>query len=301
MYRKIIVGYDLEDGGRDALALARVVAEATGSDLVVAKVFPLELVPHGAGADWREREADALAQLVRVADLEGATADVVPSSSRGRGLYELAEEVGADLIVIGSSGRGALERVFVGSVGLALLHGSTCPVAVAPRGYRERSGPIQQITVGDDGSHEAHLALRGAFEFASTIAAPVSIVAVAKPPPIGYGKGAGAGQGWHELKSAIEEQMRERLDEARSAAPDGLAVKATMIAGDPATALADAADVDGGVLVLGSRGYGPVKRVLLGSVAAEVVRSVRTPVLVFPCGVESGRVDEATAAVGVAT
>ena len=282
MYRKIIIGHDLEDGGRDALALGRELAQATGAELVIAKVFPLELVPHDAGGEWRKREAEALAELVRAAELEGATADVIPSSGRGRGLYELAEEIDADMVVIGSSARGRLEQVVVGNVGVTLLHGSSCPIAVAPRGYRERGGRIRTITVGYDGSHEAHLALCGAFAIAETANAAVSIVGVAKPPPIQYGGGLGIGLGWDELKTAVERQMRDTVEAGRLAAPEGVAVDVSVVDGDPANALACAADADGGLLVLGSRGYGPVKRVLLGSVSAAVVRSACAPVLVFP-------------------
>ena len=162
MFKKIIVGHDLHDGGDDALALGRAIATATDAELVVAKVLPVSLVPLSADTDWRDHEAETVAERVRLADGKEAKADVRPSTSPGRGLYELAEEIGADLIVIGSSRRGTLDQVLVGNVGLRLLHGSSRPVAVAPRGYRERAAHLQRITVGFNGSDEARIALDGA-------------------------------------------------------------------------------------------------------------------------------------------
>lgn len=284
MFSKILVGHDLHEGGEDALALARALGRATGAELVAAKVFPLELVPHGAGAEWREREAHALAEFMRAADATDVETDVYPSTSSARGLYELAEETGADLIVIGSSRRGGFEQVLVGNVGFRLLHGSRCPVAVAPRGFCKRAADLESITVGYDASDDARIALAGAFELASATRTPVSIVAVAPPAPVMYGNGPGPRQGWHELDEAIAEHVRERVDEARAFAPADAVVDARMVTGDPAAVLAESADSDGGILVLGSRGYGPLKRVLLGSVSAELVRSARSPVLVFPRG-----------------
>ena len=259
-FRTILVGHDLKEGGKDALALGSALASATGAKLLVAKVFPLELVPFRDREAWHAREVEQLAELIRESDVVGASPDVFASSSRGRGLYELAEEAGADLVVIGSSSRGTVERAVVGDVAMVLLHGASCAVAVAPRGYRGRSAPVGRIAVGYDGSPDARSALEGAFALAQAAGASVSVVTV--PPP-----------GAHEPLP----------DDARHLAPAGLEVHAEVLEGDPATVLLDAAG-HSDLLVLGSRGYGPVKRVLLGSVSVELLRSSSTPVLVFPRG-----------------
>jgi hypothetical protein len=67
MYGKIVVGHDLHDGGRDALALGRLVADATGAKLVVAGVFPFGTLPRGFEAYWRKHEAEVRgAQVERI-------------------------------------------------------------------------------------------------------------------------------------------------------------------------------------------------------------------------------------------
>jgi nucleotide-binding universal stress UspA family protein len=125
----------------------------------------------------------------------GAEPEAFPAPSPAHGLHGLAEEIGADLVVVGSSRHSSLGQVLAGNVGVALLHGSPCAVAIAPRGYRERA-ELTTITVGFDGSEDAALALNDAVELGRATAAGLRIVAVAEPPPIVYGKGPGARAGW---------------------------------------------------------------------------------------------------------
>lgn len=282
MYRKIIVGHDLHEGGDDALALGRLIAGATGAQLIVAGVFPVGVLPHGFEAQWREQEAEIASKIQSVADAAGAPAEAVPSSSPARGLHDLAEEIAADLVIVGSSRHSKVGQIMAGNVGLGLLHGSPCAVAIAPRDYRESGNELTAITLGFDGSSESGVALLDAVELAKASGARLRLVAVAEPPPIVYGKGGGSGQGYQELKEAIEEQLREQLDEALDSIPDHVSAEATLVSGDPAEQLADAARTNGALLVLGSRAYGPLRRVLLGSVSTALMRSAPCPVLVHP-------------------
>ena len=205
------------------------------------------------------------------------------TSSPARGLHDLAEQLDADLIVLGSAAHGKAGQILEGSVALSLLHGSPCSVAIAPKGYAGQAPDgLAEVTVGYDGEPESKLALTDAIELARAASAPVKLVAVAQPSPIVYGKGAGAGQGRHELDEVIHGLMRERLDEALGSAPDDVKVDGMLVDGDPAEALEQIGVEDGGVLVLGSRGYGPLRRVLLGSVSTKLLRTAPCPVIVHP-------------------
>src|SRR4051812_36420162 len=62
------------------------------------------------------------------------------SSSVGRGLHELCEVIGADLLVVGSSHRGLLGRVLIGDDTSAALNGAPCAIAIAPSNYSQRPG-----------------------------------------------------------------------------------------------------------------------------------------------------------------
>ena len=138
--------------------------------------------------------------------------------------------------------------------------------------------------VGVDRNPESSLAVREAAGLARATGATLKLIAAAERPPIVYGKGAGATQGAGDLMRAIEEVAAESLEGARASVPDDLECEATVVRGEPAEALVDAAG-DDAILVLGSRAYGSLRGVLLGSVSRAVVRSARCPVLVHPRGV----------------
>jgi nucleotide-binding universal stress UspA family protein len=104
---------------------------------------------------------------------------------------------------------------------------------------------------------------------------------VAEPLPIIYAKGGGPDYSWHALKEDLREVMRERLDKAIASLPDDVRVEGELIEGHAEAALPEMAG-DGGLLVLGSRAYGPLRRVLLGSVSTPLVRSAPCPVIVHP-------------------
>ena len=299
MYRKILVGYEGSEQSTDALALGKQLADATGADLVVAGVFQWDPVWQAADSRFHDADAEFARKVEDAARSVGAEPEAVPSSSPARGLHELAEEIGADLVLVGSARRGRVGQIVAGSTAVSLLHGSPCAVGIAPRGYGARGGgEIRRVAVGFDGSPEAGQALLAATDLAAATGATLKLVSVAVPPPIGTGKG-GAG-GWHALLEAIEQEVREQLAEARSAVPDGIDVEATLVTGDPVEALASAGGAPGTVMVVGSRAYGPLRRVLLGSVATHLVRSAPCPVIVTPRGMHEKAQSERAAAVGTA-
>jgi nucleotide-binding universal stress UspA family protein len=283
VYRSIIVGLDDDDRGKDALALGKLIASATGASITAASVVLFD--PNWGARDpgLEDVETAYASMLQAAADSVGGDYRLVASSSSARGLHTLAEEAAADLVVVGSSKEGRLRQVFAGSVGMALLHGGPCSVAIAPVGFADAAPEsIAEVTLGFDGSEEAQLALHEAIDLAHSAHAPLRVVAVAEPPPIVYGKGAGATRVPRELKDAIRELTEQHLDEAIRQVPDDLEHERTLAEGHPAEVLAGIAVADGGVLVLGSRAYGPLRRVLLGSVSTPLVRSAPCPLIVHP-------------------
>ena len=83
--------------------------------------------------------------------------------------------------------------------------------------------------------------------------------------------------------------------------PDGIEVEATLITGDPVEALVNVAEAPGTLLVVGSRGYGPLRRVLLGSVSTQLVRSAPCPLIVTPRGTHEAAGTARNAEVGAAS
>lgn len=316
MYDKIVVGYDGSSSSRDALALAEILARASHGGVVVTNVYERYRyeIPQPGYASWERFLHDEAEDLVRKALSRARKEDSVASehldsmvirdsvrgaSSPARGLHELAEELAADLIVVGASNRSRIGQALIGSTAERLLHGSHCPVCVAPAGFaKSKRAASHLIAVGYDGSAEAKLALDLAWRAATESGDRVRVLSVAEPPPaLMYGKGPGAGQGYQELKAAIEEMVQKEFDEAVSRKPANVETDAVLLHGNPATELCKAA-ADADLLFLGSRAYGPLSRVLMGSVSSAVIEASVCPVVISPRGVEADDTEPALVASG---
>ena len=184
VFTTIVVGVDGRQGGRDALRLAAQLAEAGGGELVAVRVFPYQHRPALAGspAVEEERESTQVALDRELADMGMSTArtQVVADTSPSRALHRMAERERADVLVVGSAHRGAVGRVLGGDVALGSLHGSPCPVAVAPRAMADRAAtPLSRIGVGFDGTQESRQALALAVALAKTARAHLQLLCAA--------------------------------------------------------------------------------------------------------------------------
>lgn len=274
---RVLVGFDGSDGGRDALELARLLtSRPAGSALVASVLFGGPLPIDLAGLDEEEaREAEPMFEQAR-AKLAGIDLETraYGGASPAAILTTLAEKEDFDAIVVGSPHRGVLGRVVLGSVATSLLNGAPTDVAVAPTGYAEDDHlTLGDIAVAYDGSPEAKFALRRAEGLARAFNARIKLLTVVVPPlatPVMV-PGAYAPESPPEPGRVI----REGIDSVDSA----LSVESTRLDGDPAIQLLQACEEGVDLLVLGSRGYGPLTRVLVGSVSREVIRKAGCPVL----------------------
>jgi nucleotide-binding universal stress UspA family protein len=181
------------------------------------------------------------------------------------------------VLVIGSTHRGPIGRVVLGSVGELLLAAAPCPVAVAPRGFAAgRREVVEAVGAGFDGSDESLVALRSAHQLASEAGARLRAISVTHPPPRLPRPGHGSTEaGKPSDPDAIAERLTRALSEL------GGDATSVVVEGDPVERLAEAGqELD--LLVLGTRGYGPLHHVLLGSVSAKLMRSAPCPLLVMP-------------------
>lgn len=286
-YRKLIAGYDGSDHAADGLALAELLCEVTGADLLVTAVVPREF-PYVPGTPQREQELRARARDVlvdAVAESERVTTRVVAARAAAHGLHDLAESEEADAIVVGSSRHGPIGRVLAGSVASRLLHGAPCPVAVAPAGYRERErSGLAVVACAFDGSDEARLAAQHAEHLARRAGAALRLLAVREPELIfGIDQVPGAYDS-AELAKAERKRLTQELEDAASRVGPGVEVQHELLEGSAVEALSAAAADGVDLLVVGSRAYGPVRRVLLGGVSSGLVRSSPAAVLAVPRG-----------------
>jgi nucleotide-binding universal stress UspA family protein len=210
---EILVGVDGSPSAEDALAFAQRLAGATGASLRLATIFPYsDMHTRASNEPFREAlrgEAKAIVDRATAALGGDVAQDVVADVSPPHALHRIAEETHAALVVVGSTHRGAIGRVMPGSTGERLLHGSPCPVAIVPRGYKERDAEIRTIGVGYDGFDESEAALTSACELAHRIGARVRVIRVfdasrdATP--------ALAGIDYSSIEREVEEIQREEL------------------------------------------------------------------------------------------
>jgi nucleotide-binding universal stress UspA family protein len=274
---RLLVGLDNREGGKDALELARVLSGDQGASAHVACVLftgplPLDyaILPAAEAHEAEPLFAEAVAKLAGV-DVE--TVAYGGGSPAGI-LTSLAEQEEFDAIVVGSPHRGPIGRVMVGSVANSLLSGAPTDVAVAPKGYAETEHqPPRLIAVGYDGTPESKRALQHAEALARRFGAKLQLITVVIPavaPPVMV-PGVYAGQ---------SPPMPERvIEEGLAAVGEGVAAETRRLDGDPATELIQVSE-ELDLLVVGSRGYGPVSRALLGSVSRPVANKAACPVVV---------------------
>jgi nucleotide-binding universal stress UspA family protein len=290
----ILIGVDSSARSEDAVAFARRLAGATTGRVVVACAFPYSDAPsRAANLTYRDAlKTDALRTARRMSELLSNLAGdrihtaAVANPSPPHALHDIAEAEGASIVVLGSTHTGRAGRVMPGSTAERLLHGAPCAVAVVPEGYREHAHPaISRIGVAYNGTSESKAAVVAAAEAAAALDAELTVIGVIEADIYGAPAMTG-GPSYNVLREDIEAQIRSNLDAVVASLPEGVRGVVACLEGDPAERLTAASEkLD--MLVIGSRGYGPLRAVLAGGVSGRVVRGAHCPVIVVPRGVEA--------------
>ena len=280
------------DGSEDARMAARAAAEIsskTGAGLHVVYVLsptnwdvygpvPNDYFGSYEDSGWQILEEETK----RIRDAGGGVDEThLRTGAAADQILDLAEEVEAGLIVMGSRGQGPVTRLLMGSVSEGVVHHARCPVLVV-RG-EDKVWPPARIVVGDDGSEQARAAGELAAAIGGVSGAKGLLVRVFPNPPEMDLEGRASNP--RIVDDALRRAERDLLHRA-----DGLEEvwgerpKVRVAVGDPAALILEAIrEREGSTLaVVGSRGLGRVQRMRLGSVSTKVLRVADGPVLVYP-------------------
>jgi nucleotide-binding universal stress UspA family protein len=291
--RSIVVGVDESPGAAAALRWAA--GERAVHDCELTAVLcwtyleqhrqqPDQPFDPGYGDEQARQALDAIVEGI-LGDGGDAVARRTVNDRTSRGLLEVSAD--ADLLVLGARGLGGLRAMVLGSVTRQCLHHAAIPIAILhhdpaaePATDPIRPGGDNRIVVGVDGSETATRALAWSVDEARKRHARVIALHAWIPPYVGA-----------ELvpAAAFETTEFERLGQAtldsaiESVDTNGLdpPIERLVVSGAPANALLDVAD-GADLLVVGSRGVGGFKGLLLGSISHHVTHHARCPIVVIP-------------------
>jgi len=277
MFGNVLIGVDGRPGGRDAIALARGLADP-GARVNLAHVY-VGASPGGVGRrlvhtsdhGWRE---GSLRLLEAERDTAGVDAGVIAVAARsvGHGLHRLADDTLADLLVVGSSAQGRPGRVLVDADVLASFNGARCAVGIAPRSTAAGPTVVGKVGVGYDFTDEGHVAALVGRRIADRHDARLSALHVVAVPD-----GASALPTPGGRREALENSLRLVSERVRAIEH----IEAAAVHGAPAEELeAFAGRVD--LLVVGSGSYGPPGRLVLGRIARRLARLATCSLVLVP-------------------
>jgi nucleotide-binding universal stress UspA family protein len=274
---RVLIAVDGSAGAAEAVALAQTIPWPAHSRLRIVSVAepgawipPLPRVPMTAApvlepelvAYFEAQQAEIVARFALVGDAEAAILRGRPASS----IIDDARDFGADVVIVGSRGHGAIASLLLGSVSAEVVDHAPCPVLVARRPM------VSQLVLATDDSPSAHVAEDLLVSWPMFDRLPVGVVSVAdavRPwtsgiAPMFQRQALDAySQDLEDATQAAERAANEAAARIRAA---GRAADATVRRGDPATEIiAFAAERSADLVVLGSRGRSALVEVVLGT------------------------------------
>ena len=285
LVRLIAVGVDGSPEGRDATVLAAMIAGATGAELMLVSVHPDPILVLPSEMNWSgmEEQAEAFLRDVRDDVAPNARTVVETDSSVARALENVVRREHRDLLVVGSNRHAPDGHVRIGNRTRQLLGDARCALAVAPRGIGTRPQQrIETIGIGYDGGPESSDALARAGALALAAGAKLRVRAVVDDLVRGIGRREPQGRKPRKGDRSMYTALASLRDLAeRAARATGSDAEVDVDFGDPVDALKQlSSEVD--LLVIGSRRWGAVSRVLLGSTGEELMHDAGCAVMVVP-------------------
>jgi len=274
---KVVVATDGSKGGRRAVTAAARMPWPDGSELKVVSVVERNSVyraPETEAALRRRAQEVVAAGARRLRPAARVVSTAVLTGPAAQAILDAARRWRADLIVVGCRGLRALERFALGSVSAGVARTAPCSVLVVKG---RLAAPLHAV-MAFDGSKDARRAARQLAPL-SGLGGVVTLVSVLCPPRVhtlGLLPGSIAGKIQVELKQAAAEMERQAQTDGREVASmlrrAGWKVDLLIRSGDPYREITAAArEVGASLVAAGQRGVTGLKRILLGSVAEQLL------------------------------
>jgi nucleotide-binding universal stress UspA family protein len=298
LLKPILVPLDGSTLAEEALPIAGAIAHRVGADihLVAVQLAPVPPAAEfglGFGAErpdaGTQNDAEAYltieqARLSRVHGVHACTTVILGAPAEALADYVRTHRIG--LVVMTTHGRGGFSRFWLGSVADQLLRRVDAPVLLLRHGAHPREAAFQQIAVALDGSSIAERTLEPAIALALAANARIVLVRVVQPPlppvvtPVGiYPPDAGFGA-FEEASAAAAAYLDQWAQAIRTR---GISVDTRVLIGSVAEQIVGFAEQSRTELIaIGTRSAKGMDRLMLGGVADKVVRAASQPVLVVP-------------------
>jgi nucleotide-binding universal stress UspA family protein len=272
---RVVVGYDGSGGSEIAAALLAGVVWPSGSEFHFVHAVatraaspPRHVLSSAAGRVPRQTAIEdaeiALESAEKWLDAIPGAEMIVAYGRAAKVLSNEARKIGADLVIVGSGGRGPYSSLLLGSVSADVVDNAPCPVLVA------RRSTVEHVLVATDGSETAELGVRAVSEWPMFEPASIKVISVGD---VLHGHG--------ESHETDFDHVAVAAATARGLRTAGRHARATIRVGDPAQQiLAVAKRSRADLVVLGTRGHTGLARAILGSTAREVLLSTQASVLV---------------------
>jgi nucleotide-binding universal stress UspA family protein len=292
----IIAAFSAESAAREPVEFGLAASRVTGAPLVIVTVAHGDVATQHAlrsTADVSQgAHRNAIEHLERELERRGIRDVEIRSfedRNTARGLAQAMDALEPELIVLGSSHRSAVGSVCIGTTTERVIHDSACPVAITPHGYERPENGVQVIGAAYSPTPEGREAVAAAAALARAGGVRVRIItAVDEHHAADQSHGLMASQHGDVNISEVKAETARATNEADMAEViaelmTGVEHEVDVLVSDPAAALIAASKhVD--LMIMGSRGLGPKRAVMLGSVSRKVSQQCACPLLVLPRG-----------------
>lgn len=290
--KRVLWATDGSKVSEEALKYAILFAKKFGSDITGIHVIPKpeKLLFKSEFHDWtvkvEENLKSELSSLAKNLEAKGISFNgVVLKGIPAVEIVECARRENADLIVVGKSGLGLLDRILVGSTALRILRESEVPVLAVKKAVGEDQVKIENILVPVEISDMVNSALLFAIEFARRIGARITVIYVFRLDVYTYEVPASTLvlDDLIKFSSAELERRVEEVIETHGEFKDNIGVEIdtkVIQAINPAIAISDYASSNGmDLVVINTHGRKGISRLILGSVTEKVIQESSCPVM----------------------